>query len=203
MATVSQSLPEFSPLQRRGLVLTVVGLLLFLAYPVLRLTGVTQSSGPQYGFVMISPYAAGVLVWGVYVFLTDNKRPLTPRRALLIPVLVIAMFAVEDVFTQGMLHNLVEYISHSWDRLHLRILARYVPMLVLAASSTYAVLGAAVSTRRWQAILPAVGLVLLMVWFVSQDPYQPSPVLAVTLFGIVPFVIGYGATQPPADAADD
>lgn len=192
-------MPGSSKIQRLGVALAVLGLILFLAYPVLRLVGITQSSGPQFGFIVISPYAACVLVWGVYVLRTGSKRPLTPRRALLIPGLVVAMFAIFDVFTQGQLVHQWEYIQHSWDRLHLRVLAGNVPDLVLMASSTYTVLGAAVRTRRLRTILPVVGLVLFIVWFVTQDTSQPMPVFAVTLTGIVPFVIGYLATAPPEE----
>lgn len=199
MATLSSHHSDLTATQRRGLILAIVGLLLYLAHPVLRLTGLTQTTGPQYGFMLVSPYAAGGLVWGAYILRMGTQRPLTPMRALWIPVLVITMFAVLDLFAQGMLINLWEHIHRPWSRLHLRILAGNVPMLVMMAGSTYAVLGAAVSTKRLRSVLPALGLILLVVWFVAQDAYQPSPVFAVTLFGIVPFVIGYWATAPPED----
>lgn len=200
MSTLSNHRPDLTATQRWGLKLTVVGLLLYLAYPVVELAGLNRTPGRIIPFVLISPYAAGVLVWGVFVLQTGKRRPLTPRRALLIPVLVIPMFVVADLVARGRVLDLWEYLERAWPQIDLETITWYVSAhLGMTASSTYAVLGSAVRTRRWDATLSAIGLILIVTWVYMQRPYAQPPELTIAVFGIIPFVIGYRATGSPEE----
>lgn len=203
MATVSKSLSGLSPVQRKGFVLTVVGLLVFVSFPLVRLATFTPPSGPQFGFMIISPYGACLLIWGIYVLRTGKPRPLTPRRVLLIPLLTIMIFAVVDVLTRGELFQLWEYVGRSWAHLHIGSLARYVPFASHIGASTFVVVGAAVRMRRRRVLLASLGLVLFVYSFIFLNNTLFQTVVGQTLLGIVPFVIGYRATQPPGDSSKE
>lgn len=197
MATVSQSLPELSSIQRKGLKLTAVGLLTFAAFPVLRLAGILEWGGGGLWVLLLSTYGACVLVWGVYVLRTETKRPLTPKRALLIPLLVIAMAGATDLFTRG---RLIEWWMDSQPQgalAHLDTLGARFNQLIQIAASTYVVLGAAIRSEQWPWVLASVGLILGVSWMLELVPTASWAFTGVAVLGIVPAIIGYRATSSP------
>lgn len=198
MATVSRSLPELSPVQRRGLLLTLVGLLLFGSFPVGRLaeTYGLIDSGFDY-FILISPYGACVFVWGVFALRTGKRRPLTPTRAFWIPILVASLFVGTSLMLGGRYYYGYQISLLGGPGMDLRVLWELSVTLGFTGSSTYAVLGAAIKVRRMRAILAALALILFVIWAMFQRPYPGQPVIALTIPGIFPFVIGYRATSTP------
>lgn len=185
--------------RHQGVIVSLIGLVMVAAFPALLLSEFINRLGGVGLYVFSTTFGVCVLVWGVYILRTSESRPLTPMRALWIPILVAVVFVVIDLTTRARLLNWWTAPYSLLSGSNIGLLAWSFPRLEFIAGSTFAALGAAVQRRGWRAALPAIVLILSIIWLMYQQTHPGQPVLAVSLVGIVPFIIGYLAATLPED----
>lgn len=201
-----------------GFALAFVGVCLFVVYPLapaeilpgsyrIHSSGALESSHPV--VVYLSTVGGPVLlVWGLFVFRSGNRRPLTPRRTLLAPVLSalgsiagVGRFTYEWMTATPFVSGATQPTTVNPPVSEIVLLELTGVQFVALAAVSAMVVGAIAARRRWpstlvSALLPAgfVALALADAWQFSATATET--VLGTAVLAAVPFAVGYVATRP-------
>lgn len=171
-----------------------VGLTAIALFPFRRFRTGSPAGEPAEGATFVAVLGICLVVWGVSTVYSNDWRSLTPRRALAVPLLAVAVVLATELLA-------VERVAELWSRpFPARIIvwqiSAWLPMGAVGAS-TMPVVGSALRRRdpRWVASGVALTLVVTTL---AATPYTAGMPLFVLVFGAVPGLFGYVATAPRA-----
>lgn len=138
-----------------------------------------------------SALGAFTLVWGIYAVSTHQWRPLTPPRALIIPILITLSWIMAAYQPAPN----IDLLGAPWTPPTLTELFRYLstsPPGAFIGGSVLTAVGVAVARSQWRWAAGAIGLAAVV--SLNMGRFSGSyvgAVVLVTAVGVIPTVIGY------------